>query len=218
MAMVQQGRVSCRPVNPPTPAIRGAPPRCRAEQRDRPTPRPPRKLRLLAREQPMTLDLIQRLEHLRAEEKRLAWRGTFADYFELVRNNPSIARLAHARVYDMIVESGIESDDHGDSRYNFFANDIYGIDAALDQLVEYFHSAAQRLEVRKRILLLMGPVGGGKSTLVSLLKRGLEQYTRSDAGAVYAIAGCPMHEEPLHLVPDALRPEIEREFGIYVEG
>ncbi len=166
----------------------------------------------------MTLDLIQRLEHLRAEEKRLAWRGTFADYFDLVRKNPSIARLAHARVYDMIVESGIESDDHGDSRYNFFASDIYGIDAALDQLVEYFHSAAQRLEVRKRILLLMGPVGGGKSTLVSLLKRGLEQYTRSDAGAVYAIAGCPMHEEPLHLVPDALRPEIEREFGIYVEG
>jgi serine protein kinase len=166
----------------------------------------------------MTIDLIQRLEHLREEEKRLAWSGTFADYFDLVRKSPSIARLAHARVYDMIVEAGIETGEHGEVRYNFFADDIYGIDAALDQLVEYFHSAAQRLEVRKRILLLMGPVGGGKSTLVSLLKRGLEQYTRSDAGAVYAIAGCPMHEEPLHLVPEALRPELEREYGIYIEG
>jgi serine protein kinase len=84
--------------------------------------------------------------------------------------------------------------------------------------VEYFSSAAQRLEVRKRILLLMGPVGGGKSTIVSLLKKGLEQYTRTEDGAVYAIKGCPMHEEPLHLVPETLRPEIEREHGIYIEG
>ncbi len=64
----------------------------------------------------------------------------------------------------------------------------------------------------------MGPVGGGKSTLVALLKRGLEEYTRTDRGAVYAIKGCPMHEEPLHLVPEPLRPEIRREYGIYIEG
>lgn len=83
---------------------------------------------------------------------------------------------------------------------------------------EYFHSAARRLDVRKRILLLMGPVSGGKSTLVTLLKRGLEQYSRTDAGAVYAIAGCPMHEDPLHLIPLELRPEIERELGVRIEG
>lgn len=83
---------------------------------------------------------------------------------------------------------------------------------------EYFHSAARRLDVRKRILLLMGPVSGGKSTLVTLLKRGLEQYSRTDAGAVYAIEGCPMHEDPLHLIPLELRPEIERELGVRVEG
>lgn len=72
--------------------------------------------------------------------------------------------------------------------------------------------------MRKRILLLMGPVSGGKSTLVTLLKRGLEQYSRTDAGAVYAIAGCPMHEDPLHLIPLELRPEIERELGVRIEG
>ena len=88
----------------------------------------------------------------------------------------------------------------------------------MQQIVEYFHSAAQRLEVRKRILLLMGPVGGGKSTIVALLKRGLENYTRSEAGATYALKECPMHEEPLHLIPPELRPDIEKEFGLYIEG
>ncbi len=165
----------------------------------------------------MGLDLIQRLEQHRAEEQLLAWRGTFADYFDLVREDPALARLGHARIYDMITEPGVE-EAGSQRRYPFFADDIYGIEGALDQIAEYFHSAAQRLEVRKRILLLMGPVGGGKSTIVTLLKRGLERYTRSEAGAVYAIAGCAMHEEPLHLIPHELRPEIEREYGIYIEG
>src|SRR5690606_6036952 len=69
-----------------------------------------------------------------------------------------------------------------------------------------------------RILLLMGPVSGGKSTIVNMLKRGLVQYTRTDEGAVYAIKGCPMHEDPLHLIPHELRPEVERDFGIKIEG
>jgi serine protein kinase len=64
----------------------------------------------------------------------------------------------------------------------------------------------------------MGPVGGGKSTIVSMLKRGLEAYTRTETGAVYGIQGCPMHEEPLHLIPEVLRPDIEKEFGVFVEG
>ena len=166
----------------------------------------------------MGMDLIQRLEHLRSEEHRLAWSGTFAEYFELVRENPRIGRLAHARVFDMIADAGIDTDDSGQRTYHFFDGEIYGIEPALDQLVEYFQSAAQRLEVRKRILLLMGPVGGGKSTLVSMLKRGLERYTRGDDGATYGIAGCPMHEEPLHLIPHELRAEIEQEYGIYIEG
>jgi serine protein kinase len=121
-------------------------------------------------------------------------------------------------VFDMIAEAGISTDERGQRRFEFFADDIYGIETALEQIVEYFHSAAQRLEVRKRVLLLMGPVGGGKSTIVTLLKRGLERYTRTEAGALYAIAGCPMHEDPLHLIPTEMRAEIERDHGIYIEG
>ncbi|MBO0723690.1 MAG: protein prkA, partial [Blastocatellia bacterium] len=59
---------------------------------------------------------------------------------------------------------------------------------------------------------------GGKSTIVAMLKRGLENWTRMEAGAVYGIKGCPMHEEPLHVIPVELRPEIERLYGIYIEG
>jgi serine protein kinase len=165
-----------------------------------------------------TMDLMDRLEQYRLEERELAWRGTFADYFEIVKQHPSVAQLAHARVYNMINEASVATDEHGQAHYSFFEGEIYGLEKSIQQIVEYFRSAGQRLEVRKRILLLMGPVGGGKSTIVSLLKRGLERYARTEKGAVYAIEGCPMHEDPLHLVPDELRDEVLREYGIYIEG
>jgi serine protein kinase len=164
------------------------------------------------------MDLIHRLEQYRSEEQKLAWQGTFAQYFDLVLANPQICQLSHARTYNMIMQRGWETGPNGDKTYEFFSHDLFGIHKPLQQLVEYFSSAARRLEVRKRILLLMGPVGGGKSTIVTLLKRGLEQYSHSDEGAVYAIKGCPMHEEPLHLIPDAMRDDIFKEYGIYIEG
>lgn len=164
------------------------------------------------------MQLVERLEQHRAEERLLGWQGPFREYFEIAAANVQVARLSHARVYDMIVARGCEAGPNGERRYGFFDDELFGIDKPLQQLVDYFASAAARLEVRKRILLLMGPVGGGKSSIVTLLKRGLEAYTRSEAGGTYAIQGCPMHEEPLHLIPDDLRPELEREYGLYVEG
>lgn len=118
----------------------------------------------------------------------------------------------------MIKSSGLEEKD-GKKLYQFFGREIFGLESAIERLVEeYFHPAAKRLDVRKRILLLMGPVSGGKSTIVTLLKRGLEQYSRTDEGAVYAIKGCPMHEDPLHLIPHHLRNDFFEEFGIRIEG
>lgn len=163
------------------------------------------------------MDFWNRLDAFQSQESELEWRGTFREYFNRVREQPRLARLSHARIYDMIAEAGVAMDDRV-RRYRFFENEMFGLEHPLDQLVEYFHSAAQRLEVRKRILLLMGPVGGGKSTLVALLKRGLEGYARTEEGALYAIRYCPMHEEPLHLIPDALRAEVQRDYGLYVEG
>src|SRR5215212_6607739 len=164
------------------------------------------------------MDLIRKLEEYRAQEQALAWEGTFADYFEIVKRNPQVAQLAHSRIFNMIMAAGVEVGKRGEPHYNFFADEIFGLDRPLQQIVEYFNSGAQRLEVRKRILLLMGPVGGGKSTIVSLLKHGLEEYSRAERGAAYAIATCPMHEEPLHLIPESLRRDFEREYGIYIEG
>ena len=162
------------------------------------------------------------LETHRRDRERLAWEGTFRDYFELIMQNPSVSKLSHARICDMVLSSGVEKINEGSRdeivKYNFFSDELFGIEGPISKIVEYFKSAGQRLEVRKRILLLMGPVGGGKSTIVTMLKRGLERWSRTDNGAVYAIKDCPMHEEPLHLIPPELRPEIERHYGIYIEG
>src|SRR5579884_1704761 len=164
------------------------------------------------------MDLVKRLEEYRDRERELAWEGTFAQYFEIACKKPEVTELSHERIYQMIMDAGVETTRTGEPRYTFFSQEIFGIEKPLQQIVDYFHSAAQRLEVRKRILLLMGPVGGGKSTIVHLLKRGLEAYTRGPKGAIYAIKGCPMHEEPLHLIPLDLRPDVEKEFGLYIEG
>ena len=167
-------------------------------------------------------NISQRLEDLRREHEALRWEGTFRDYFELVAQNPRIAQLSHARINDMVHAAGVERLNEGTQHevlsYNFFASELFGIEEPIARIVEYFKSAAQRLEVRKRILLLMGPVGGGKSTIVNMLKRGLEDWTRMQAGSVYAIKDCPMHEEPLHLIPHQLRSEVEKHYGIYIEG
>jgi serine protein kinase len=164
------------------------------------------------------MDLVKRLEEYRDRERELKWQGTFADYFEIASKKLEVTRLAHERIYHMIMDAGIETSRAGEPRYNFFSEEIFGIEKPLQQIVEYFHSAAQRLEVRKRILLLMGPVGGGKSTIVYLIKRGLEAFSRTEQGALYAIRDCPMHEEPLHLIPNDLRADVEKEFGLYIEG
>ncbi|HEX3030891.1 MAG TPA: PrkA family serine protein kinase [Bacillota bacterium] len=164
------------------------------------------------------MDFIKRIEEFRQSQNKLQWEGTFADYLKLVINNPGIAQLAHARVYNMIYAAGV---DHTGpvKKYKFFSSEIFGIDQTLERLVEeYFHSAAKRLDVRKRILLLMGPVSGGKSTLVTMLKKGLEKFSRTEEGAVYAISSCPMQEDPLHLIPVELRAEFEEKYGIYIEG
>ncbi|WP_096155455.1 MULTISPECIES: PrkA family serine protein kinase [Bacillus] len=164
------------------------------------------------------MDILQKIGKYREEEQRLKWEGSFGEYLKLIKEKPYIAQSAHSRVYNMIKDAGVE-EVNGKRKYKFFSSNLFGLEEALERLVEeYFHPAAKRLDVRKRILLLMGPVSGGKSTLVTILKRGLEKYTHTDRGAVYAIKGCPMHEDPLHLIPHHLRDDFHQEYGIRIEG
>ncbi|AZB41962.1 PrkA family serine protein kinase [Bacillus sp. FJAT-42376] len=164
------------------------------------------------------MDILKKIERYREDEERLKWEGTFVEYLEILKTRPHVAQSAHSRVYNMIKDFGIE-EVNGVKKYKFFDQQLFGLEEALERLVEeYFHPAAKRLDVRKRILLLMGPVSGGKSTLVTMLKRGLEKYSQTDNGSVFAIKGCPMHEDALHLIPHHLRQDFYEEYGIRIEG
>lgn len=145
-----------------------------------------------------------------------SWCGTFQQYVDQVQATPQIADSAHRRLYRMVMAAGAKTPD---GAYPFFERSLFGMDETIRVLVdEYLRPAALGYEVKKRILLLVGPVSGGKSTLVWLLKRGLEAFSRTDAGALYGIQGCPMHEDPLHLVPTSLRPTLSQRLQVPIEG
>ena len=159
--------------------------------------------------------IISEAEH---EAARYSWEGTFADYLRMVVADPSKSRLSHAYIHDAIAARGSDVTPGGERVYNLFHGEIFGLEEPLDRIVQYFSASAQRFEVRKRILLLLGPPASGKSTVTDLVKRAMEAHSRSDAGVVYAIKGCPMQEEPLHLIPERLRPQLREQYGVHVEG
>ncbi len=172
------------------------------------------------------IDFAALIEQDRAARRREEWRGTLLDYLEIVKENPRVAALAHQRIHDMIVRAGVRELDHeSDPRakrifgdrpvkvYDFFKDEFFGMERTLEKIVRYFHAAAMGGEESRQVLYLMGPVGSGKSSLVERLKRGLEELE-----PFYAIDGCPMHEEPLHLIPRHLRPAFEEMLGVRIEG
>jgi serine protein kinase len=174
------------------------------------------------------VDLIaqkQDLKHFRAKH----WEGSFAEYLDIVAENPLVARNAYERVYDMVMSYGSHSYEvsrtESRTHYKFFddpdndgADAVFGLDASLEQFVNALKSAAKGYGIEKRVLLLHGPVGSSKSTIARLLKRGLERYSARDEGALYTIGWmdeainevrwCPMHEEPLHLIPERFRSDV----------
>ena len=160
--------------------------------------------------------------------RELHWEGTFTDYLEKVRQNPSIIRNAFQRLYDMIISYGVnEMGDPKDNlvRFRFFddvlgegRDAIFGLTQALMHLVSNLKSASYGYGVEKRVMLLHGPVGSSKSTIVRLLKRGLEKYSTTEEGQLYTFGWkmdddddwhyCPMNEEPLRLIPIEARSKI----------
>ncbi|MCT8976975.1 PrkA family serine protein kinase [Clostridium sp. CX1] len=166
------------------------------------------------------------IEKDREKRQKDDFQGTFLDYLEIVKENPEISQLAHKRMYNILTEPGMEilkpeenlrvRKIYGNETiksYNFFKNDFFGIEKTLMKLVSYFYSAAMQGEESRQVLYLVGPVGSGKSSIVESLKKALEA-----AEPVYALKGCPMREEPLHLVPKHLRKQFEETLGIKIEG
>jgi serine protein kinase len=171
-------------------------------------------------------DFQKLIQEDRETRKKSAWKGTMLEYLELVRENPGTHKLAHKRLYDMINDQGtIEVDLEQNPRlkrifkgeklrvFNFFADEFFGMEKTINQIVRYFHSASLKGEESRQVLYLVGPVGSGKSSLVERLKKGLEHLP-----AIHAIEGCPMFEEPLHLVPRHLRKEFSKMLGTEIEG
>jgi serine protein kinase len=155
-----------------------------------------------------------------------AWKGNLLGYLDKVKENPSITKLAHARMHDIVMRPGVgdiqETNDPRIKRlykdesvkvYNFFADEFFGIEKTIAQIVRYFHAASLKGEESRQVLYLMGPVGSGKSSLVEKLHRGLEE-----SPPIFAIEACPMFEEPLHLIPRHLRKEFEKMLGVHIEG
>ncbi len=159
------------------------------------------------------------------------WEGSFDDYLDILTKDPRVARNAYQRIYDMILHFGVERYTKMRQeyvRYNFFsdpidngADAIFGLENSLMSLVDFFKSAAQGYGTERRILLLHGPVGSAKSTICRLIKKGLEYYSRLDEGAMYTFSwrlegpngetemhDCPMHEEPLRLIPRRARKDV----------
>ncbi|MEK6608024.1 MAG: serine protein kinase [Myxococcota bacterium] len=184
--------------------------------------------------------LVDRIASLQdyGEYQKLHWDGSFEDYLQIVRQNPRVARSAFERIYDMILSYGSEEYIDGKKklvRYNFFKDErrsgkdaIFGLDIPLMKLVNIFKSAAQRYGTEKRVILLHGPVGSSKSTIARLLKKGLEEDSRTSEGAIYTFYWkvpkdgseelesypCPMHEEPLKVIPRDWRDQAIVDLGL----
>jgi serine protein kinase len=162
------------------------------------------------------------IEDNRKDEKESWWEGTCLEYMMLVKDDPAIAQLAAGRLYDMVMGKGTEPaddliklPDYEDIvKYRFFEDELYGLEEPLHDLMKFFKAGARRTETAKRILILVGPVSSGKSTIASLLKRGLEE----DHRPIYAIKNCPIHEDPLHLIPKNQREKWEEILGVKIEG
>jgi predicted Ser/Thr protein kinase/intein/homing endonuclease len=150
------------------------------------------------------------------------WEGTVLDYLYKAKETPEITNFAPSRIYNMIIDKGTDSvDDSLKLRgyddlvhYKFFDNKIFGTLESLHDIMKFLKAAARRTETGKRILILVGPVSSGKSTIAALVKRGLED----DPTLKYALKGCPLHEEPMHVIPKADREFWEKELGVRIEG
>lgn len=189
----------------------------------------------------MNESMVERIARLQDYDlyRDLNWEGSFEEYLQLVRERPEITRNAFQRVYDMIISHGTE--EYIDNkkkliRYNFFRDEldhgkdaIFGLDIPLMRLVHVLKAASENYGPEKRVILLHGPVGSSKSTIARLIKKGLEAYSRSPEGALYTYEWvglkdtglsatdtmpCPMHDEPLRLIPPEWRARAIESLGL----
>jgi serine protein kinase len=166
-------------------------------------------------------DFLDSLNKFSKEHRAQRWEGTLADFLKdvLPKNPAAFIRTSHEYIWDMLLWHGRTAQGEDTERAReLFRRELFGVDEPLGRVVDYFKAAAAGSDVGRRLLLLLGPPSGGKSTLAILLKRGLEEYSRTDEGALYAIKGSPLRESPLNLIPTSLRAQFRDTYGANVTG
>src|SRR5882762_7626032 len=166
-------------------------------------------------------DFLESLSAFSKQHRAQRWEGTLGEFLtQVVPANPvALVRTSHEYIWDMLLWHGraLPGSDSLKAR-ELFKRELFGVDEPLGRVVDYFKAAAAGSDVGRRLLLLLGPPSGGKSTLAILMKRGLEEYSRTDEGALYAIKGSPLRENPLNLIPTSLRAEFRDRYGVDIPG
>lgn len=169
-------------------------------------------------------DFLKIIKTQRDSKTDSKFRGTFLEYLELVRSNPGIAKLAHKRLYDAIESHGVNFIEESDPRfkklfegehikiYDYFQDEFFGMEKVIAKVMRFLNSAAKRGEESRQVLLLMGPVGAGKSALTEHIKTSLEGHS------YFHLLNDPQRGEPLHLVPRSLRGKFENLLNVKIEG
>ena len=161
-----------------------------------------------------------RYEHAKEEEY------TLQEYLDLCKKDPSVYASAAERMLLAIGEPELVNTQKDPRLSRIFSNkvikiypafkDFFGMEETIEQIVAYFRHAAQGLEEKKQILYLLGPVGGGKSSLAEKLKSLMQNQP------IYAIKGSPIFESPLGLFsPGEDGTILEEDYGIpqrYLSG
>ena len=170
-------------------------------------------------------NLLNKITEARGKsESEKKFSGSLMDYVDLVEKDPSIVKTSHQRLNEAIVEHGSYAMPDSDPRknkifdcdditiYNYFDGEFFGMENVVSKIMSFLNSAAHRGEESRQVLLLMGPVGAGKSALTDHIKRSLE------GKKFYHLKGDPHRGEPLQLIPRSLRDEFEKELKVKIEG
>ncbi len=165
----------------------------------------------------ITSKFLENIEKHRQSKKVQKFSGFLEEYLQLIEKTPDITNLAHKRLYSQIMSYGLTTLDETNDRchklfdgdsvkvYDYFSSQFFGMERPLEKVMRFFRSASMKGEESRQVLLLLGPVGAGKSALVEHIKLALEACT-----PIYVLEGCPIREEPLHLIPRSLREDFEK--------
>ena len=168
-------------------------------------------------------DFLKIIKKQRSSKKAEKFNGTFLEYLKLVQENPDIISPAHKTLYDTINAYGSQPMEDSNPRkhkifdsdnikiYDYFNKEFFGMEKVISKLMRYLKSAALKGEESRQVLLLMGPVGAGKSALTEHIKSSLEGIP------FYHLKGDPQRGEPLHLIPRSLRNQFAEMLGVSID-